>query len=46
MINEYITDPTNYISKLAGKRYTSPMRLKLKKEQDRADVIAYLKTLK
>ncbi|MCG8542662.1 MAG: c-type cytochrome [Alphaproteobacteria bacterium] len=45
-IDEYVTDPSKYISELAGKRYTSPMRIKLKKAQDRADVIAYLNTLR
>ena len=45
-IDKYIEDPSKYISKLAGKRYTSPMRVKLKKAQDRADVIAYLNSLK
>ena len=45
-IDKYIEDPSKYISELAGKKYTSPMRVKLKKAQDRADVIAYLNTLK
>jgi cytochrome c len=45
-LDSYLTDPSSYISKLSGQRRTSPMTRKTPKPQDRADIIAYLKTLK
>lgn len=45
-INSYVTDPSQYLSELAGKPLRSPMTVRLSDPQDRADVIAYLKTLK
>ena len=45
-LDGYLEDPTRYISKIAGKTKTSPMTRKTPKPQDRADIIAYLKTLK
>ncbi|WP_417794188.1 c-type cytochrome [Terasakiella pusilla] len=43
---EYLMDPSDYLSKQAGEKVKSKMTFKLKKEDDRADVIAYLKTQK
>lgn len=40
---EYLKDPSKYLSKVAGEKVKSKMTFKLKKEDDRADVIAYLK---
>ena len=45
-LDGYLEDPTGYISKISGQRKTSPMTRKTPKAQDRADIIAYLKTLK
>lgn len=48
-LDEYLQDPSKYLSKQAGKRVRSKMTFKLKgkrKADDRADVIAYLKTQK
>ena len=44
-LDEYLEDPTAYISKITGKKKRSPMSRKTKKPQDRADIIAFLKTL-
>ena len=42
----YLAHPRNYLrAKLEDKKAKSKMAFRLKKEQDRADVIAYLKTL-
>jgi len=41
---EYLMDPSKYLSEKAGEKVKSKMTFKLKKEQDRKDVIAYLKT--
>lgn len=43
---EYLKDPSKYLSKQAGKKVKSKMTFKLKKEKDRANVIAFLKTQK
>jgi cytochrome c2 len=43
-LDEYLTDPKKFIKKIGGKK--SKMVLKTKKASQRADVIAYLKTLK
>ncbi|NVK20464.1 MAG: cytochrome c family protein [Methylocystaceae bacterium] len=40
---EYLVDPSKYLSAQAGEKVKSKMTFKLKKEDDRADVIAYLK---
>lgn len=46
-IDEYIKNPKAYMSKLAGKKVSSPMAaVKIKKEKRRANILAYLKTLK
>lgn len=45
-LDGYLEDPTRYISKIAGQTRRSPMTRKTPKAQDRADIIAYLKTLK
>ena len=43
---EYLAHPRNYLrAKLNDKKAKSKMAFRLKKEQDRADVIAYLKSL-
>ena len=43
---EYLAHPRNYLrAKLSDKKAKSKMAFRLKKEQDRADVIAYLKSL-
>ena len=45
-IFEYIADPRAYLRKVSGNpKAKAKMPLKLKKEQDRADVIAYLKSV-
>lgn len=41
---EYLKDPSKYLTKKAGKKVRSKMTFKLKKEDARKDVIAYLKT--
>ena len=42
----YLAHPRNYLrAKLEDKKAKSKMAFRLKKEQDRADVIAYLKSL-
>jgi len=41
---EYLKDPSKYLTEKAGKKVRSKMTFKLKKEDDRKDVIAYLKT--
>ena len=41
---EYLQDPSKYLSAQAGKKVKSKMTFKLKKEKDRKNVIAYLKT--
>ncbi len=47
MIDEYIKDPKAFMSKQAGKKVSSPMAaVKIKKEARRANILAYLKTLK
>jgi cytochrome c len=43
---EYLVDASAYLSEKAGKKVTSKMTFKLKKEDDREDVIAYLHTQK
>jgi cytochrome c len=45
-LDGYLEDPSRYISKISGQTKTSPMTRKTPKPQDRADIIAYLKTLK
>jgi len=42
----YLTDPSKYLSAIAGEKKRSTMTLKLRKPKDRADVIAYLKSVK
>ena len=43
---DYLAHPRNYLrAKLSDKKAKSKMAFRLKKEQDRADVIAYLKSL-
>ena len=47
LVNEYIANPADFMTKLAGKKVSSPMRaVKIKKETRRANIIAFLKTLK
>ncbi len=43
-LDEYLNDPTKFVRKFGGKR--SKMTFKLKRRAQRADVIAYLNTLK
>ncbi|MEM7067896.1 MAG: cytochrome c family protein [Pseudomonadota bacterium] len=44
-LSEYLINPKKYLrAKLEDKKAKSKMSFKLKKEQERADVIAYLKT--
>lgn len=43
---EYLINPSKYLSAKAGKKVKSKMTFKLKKEKARADVIAYLNTMK
>ncbi len=43
-LDDYLADPKKFTKTKTGKN--AAMVLKLKKEKDRADVIAYLKTLK
>ncbi len=44
-IAEYLIDPTKFLKKQTGdKKAKSAMTLKLPKEKDRLDVIAFLKT--
>ena len=45
-LDAYLQDPSAYISKLSGETKRSPMSRQTPKAQDRADIIAYLKTLK
>jgi cytochrome c len=45
-LNAYLEDPSAYISGLSGKQMRSPMTRQTPKPQDRADIIAFLKTLK
>lgn len=45
-ISAYITDPSKFLSGVAGEKKRSTMTLKLKKAKDRDDVIAYLKSIK
>ena len=45
-LDGYLEDPSAYISKISGQTKRSPMSRETKKAQDRADIIAYLKTLK
>jgi cytochrome c len=45
-LDGYLADPSGYISKISGQTKASPMTRKTPKPQDRADIIAYLKTLK
>ena len=45
-LDGYLADPTGYMAKMTGQRKLSPMTRKTPKAQDRADIIAYLKTLK
>jgi cytochrome c len=45
-LDTYLTDATKFLRKVSGdKKARSKMTFKLKKPEDRADVIAYLKTL-
>jgi len=41
---EYLKDPSKYLTEKAGKKVRSKMTFKLRKEDARKDVIAYLKT--
>ena len=43
-LTEYLMDPSKFLSAKAGKKVKSKMTFKLKKEKQRANVIAYLKT--
>jgi cytochrome c len=45
-LEQYLTDPSKYLSGVAGTKKRSTMTLKLSKPKDRADIIAYLRTLK
>ena len=45
-LDGYLADPAGYIAKITGQNRPSPMTRKTAKPQDRADIIAYLKTLK
>lgn len=45
-LDGYLENPTDYISNITGQKKRSPMSRVTKKAQDRADIIAYLKTLK
>jgi cytochrome c len=45
-LDGYLADPSGYISGIAGQKKRSPMTVKVKNAQDRADIIAYLATLK
>ena len=45
-LDTYLTDPSKFLSELAGDKKRSTMTLKLSKPKDRDNVIAYLKTLK
>jgi cytochrome c len=45
-LDGYLTDPSAYISAISGKTMRSPMSRNTPKAEDRADIIAYLKTLK
>jgi len=46
-IDAYITDPRAFMSEKAGKKVSSPMAaVKIKREARRANILAYLKTLK
>lgn len=42
---EYLEDPSAYLSKQAGSKVRSKMTFKLKSEEQRKDVIAYMKTM-
>lgn len=42
-LNKYLHDPSDYLSEVAGKKVKSKMTFKLKKEDQIADVIEYLK---
>lgn len=42
----YLTDPSKFLSALAGEKKRSTMVLKLSKPKDRDNVIAYLKSIK
>lgn len=44
-LDGYLEDPTAFISKISGQKKRSPMSKKTPKAQDRADIIAFLKTL-
>jgi len=45
-LDGYLEDPSAWISAISGDKKRSPMTRETKKPQDRADIIAYLKTLK
>lgn len=45
-IDAYLTDPSKFLSALAGEKKRSTMVLKLSKPKDRDNVIAYLKSIK
>jgi cytochrome c len=45
-LDSYLEDPSAHISKISGQTKRSPMSRKTAKAQDRADIIAYLATLK
>jgi len=45
-LDTYLEDPSAYISSLSGDHKRSPMTRETKRAADRADIIAYLKTLK
>lgn len=44
-IGSYVTNPSTYLSELAGKPLRSPMPARLSNPQDRENVISYLKSL-
>ncbi|MDH3700491.1 MAG: c-type cytochrome [Alphaproteobacteria bacterium] len=45
-LDTYLTDGSKFLSGIAGVKKRSTMTLKLKKAKDRANVIAYLKSIK
>lgn len=45
-LDEYLTDPSKYLSKVAGKKVRSKMTFKLKKKEDRDLMIEFLNSLK
>ena len=45
-LDKYLEDPGKFVTEIRGKKSRSPMTRKTKKAADRADIIAYIKTLK